>query len=126
MLINGLNYRKNKNYTWRNGNPEIDKDINNSPLERSYIAFMKVKDCDIVKIDDIDYLDNTKVPSIKLEYGLTHQGYTEFEKKTSKLGEKVFDSENKNFIICKEYLECKSFYLHQGEVYTAIIRKPIK
>ena len=95
MLLNGLNHRKNKNYTWRYGNPEIDKDIYNNPINSNYIAFVKVKDCDIVNIDDIDYLEPKNAPAVKLGYGLTHQGYTEFKKKTSKLGQKVFDSVTK-------------------------------
>lgn len=125
MIINGLNYRKNKNYIWRQGNPKIDKDIHNNPVSNNYIAFVKVKDCDIVKIDKLNYLEPKNAPAVKLGYGLTYQGYTEFKKKTSKLGKKVFDSVTKQYIVATEYLECTSFYLHRGEVYTSVIRKAI-
>lgn len=125
MLLNGLNHRKNSSYCYRNGNSEKDKDIDGNPLEHNMVAFVKVKDCGTIIIDGVEYLDPSNAPAIPLGYGLTHQGYTSFKKRKSKLGTKVFDVKTKEYIIAKEYLQCTSFYIHKGDVYTCSIRKTL-
>lgn len=47
MYLKGVNVRKSNTITFRNGNPEIDKDLRGNPVESNYIAFVKKKDCNI-------------------------------------------------------------------------------
>lgn len=118
MRLKGVNVRKSNTITFRNGNPEIDKDLRGNPVESNYIAFVKKKDCNVIEEDDKDYLDVKNTPSIPVAYGATYYAYGE-----SKIvkGTKCIDG-----ITYKSYYKTPFYILYNGDVYVGSVYKGVE
>jgi hypothetical protein len=45
MIWNGIKCRESRTLTWREGNPEMDVDLNGQPVDNKYYVLVRVKDC---------------------------------------------------------------------------------
>ena len=123
MQLKGNNVRKSKNVVFRNTIKGVDKDYRLNESGIGNVAFVDIADCLCYLKDGHIYCDTESTPPIPVVYGATYYGYTPWKKRTSKHGEYIKTREDTLFL--KEWMECRQYFVHNGEVYVATLKQPI-
>jgi hypothetical protein len=123
MKHNGLTFRRSRTLGYRQGNPEIDKDLDGRPVPKNYVAIVKIDDCRIYEKDGRLYYDATHARSIPIGYGGTYYGYGEWRKKKHTQNGKWIRNDIGEMVYVLEYYQCTVYLVSDGIVYTHKIKR---
>lgn len=96
-MFDGIRMRSAPHLGWRNGDPTRDKTLDGRPLERNYVAIVRIKDCEIKEKADGSgrrVYDPSKAPALRLAYGATFKAYGPWRvnNRTRRFGKKLDDA----------------------------------
>lgn len=117
MYLKGVKVRKSNSLISRDGNPNIDIDLNGNPVESNYVSFVRKKDCEIIEKDNKKYLDAKNAPCIPVAHGATYYAYGKPSKVTD-----VKTIEGETY---KSYYKTPFYIAHDGAVYVGSVYKGI-
>ncbi|MCU7667624.1 hypothetical protein [Bacillus thuringiensis] len=121
MYLKGIKVKKNTNLGYRSGNPEKDRDVDGKPVDATYISFVKMKDCQIIKDDTGSYYDPKDAPCIPVGHGGTYYGYGKTNIRKSEAGTFIDEEDGIHY----EYEQVTAYFAYKGYVYSGSIKKPI-
>jgi hypothetical protein len=124
MKHNGLTFRKNRRYGFRLSDPTKDFDSYGRPVERNYVSFVRIKECEIYERDGRKYYNAENAKSISVVHGGTNYGYGVWKHRNTARG-KWIRNDQEEMVYVYEYMQCTVYLAIDGVVYTSSLFRTV-